>query len=190
MKSIIKLLFTTSLAIQFLVFAGCGGTKESLSAEAWSRMEHAVTARNFKFRAQWAEPLQTGGMNQIANAGLIPPGSNVNRIDLTGTANYFNMKGDQVEMQLPYYGERQVNQTYGRAEGMEFEGTATEIKTKKNERSNYYDLDFNLNNNTELLQCSLRVFPGMRTILTIYSSQRNMIRYVGELRLQEQTPQE
>ena len=182
MKSIIKLLFTTSLAIQLLILAGCGGTKKTLSAEAWSQMEQLVTVRNFQFSAQWAEPLQTGSMNQIANAGLIPPGSNVNRIDLTGTANYFNMQGDEVEMQLPYYGERQINQTYGRAEGMAYEGTAMDIRTKKNEKNGYYDLDFHLKNKTELLQCSLRVFPGMRTILTVYSSQRNMIRYVGELK--------
>lgn len=190
MKSIIRLFFSTSLAFQLLALTGCGAAKEPLSAEAWDQMEQVVTARNFKFRAQWAEPLQTGGMNQLANAGLIPPGSNVNRIDLTGTANYFKMEGNQVEMQLPYYGERQVNQTYGRAQGMEYEGTATDIQTRKNEKNKYYDLDFNLKNNTELLQCSLRLFQGMRTILTVYSSQRNMIRYVGELQLQEQTPGE
>ena len=180
-----NLLFTAWLAFQLLLLTGCGGAKEPLSAEAWDRMEHVVSTRNFQFRAQWAEPLQTGSMNQIANAGLIPPGSNVNRIDLTGTANYLNMKGDQVEMYLPYYGERQINQTYGRAQGMEYAGPATDIRTKKNEKNNYYDLEFNLKNQTELLQCSVRVFSGMRTILTIYSSQRNMIRYVGELKVQE-----
>jgi hypothetical protein len=185
MKSIEKLLLTTGLVFQFLMGTGCGASKEPLSAETWDQLEQVVTVRSFHFQAQWAEPLQTGSMNQVANAGLIPPGSNVNRIDLTGTANYFKMQGDAVEMQLPYYGERQINQTYGRAEGMAYQGTATDISTKKNEKNGYYDLDFNLNNKTELLQCSLRVFPGMRTILTIYSSQRNMIRYVGELKPQE-----
>jgi hypothetical protein len=184
MKSTSSLLITFCLALQLFAVLGCGGTKEPLSARAWDQMENAVTNRDFQFRAQWAEPLQTGSMNQIANAGLIPPGSNVNRIDLTGTANYLKMEGDRVEMQLPYYGERQINQTYGRAEGMEYEGTATDIRTIKNEKKNYYDLEFNLKNQTELLQCSLRVFSGMRTILTIYSSQRNMIRYTGEIKLQ------
>ena len=182
MKSIRILFFTATLVF---VLSGCSGAKKPLSAEAWNRMEDAVTNRNFQFTAQWAEPLQTGSMNQIANAGLIPPGSNVNRIDLTGTANYLKMQGDQVEMQLPYYGERQINQTYGRAPGMVFEGNAIDIQTRKNEKKQYYDLDFNLKNETELLQCSLRIFSGMRTILTIYSSQRNMIRYVGEIRVQE-----
>ena len=182
MKSILTLVFTACLAI---VLTGCSGAKKPLSAEAWGRIEDAVSNRDFQFRAQWAEPLQTGSMNQIANAGLIPPGSNVNRIDLTGTANYLKMQGDQVEMQLPYYGERQINQTYGRAPGMAFDGIATDIRTTRNEKKQYYDLDFNLKNETELLQCSLRVFSGMRTILTIYSSQRNMIRYVGEITLQQ-----
>ena len=186
MKSIIELPLRAFLAIPFLLLAGCGASKDPLSAQAWDRMERVVTSRNFQFRAQWAEPLQTGSMNQIANAGLIPPGSNVNRIDLTGTANYLKMEGDQVEMQLPYYGERQINQNYGRADGMEFIGPAEDIRTRKTAKNEYYDLDFNLKYKTELLQCSGRVFSGMRTILTIYSSQRNMIRYVGEVKIQGQ----
>ena len=180
----VKLDLKAFLVSLLVLFTGCGGAKKPLSAEAWDNLESTVTNRDFQFRAQWAEPLQTGSMNQIANAGLIPPGSNVNRIDLTGTANYLKMKGDHVEMQLPYYGERQINQTYGRAQGMEYEGTATDIRTVKNEKKNYYDLEFNLKNQTELLQCSLRVFSGRRTILTIYSSQRNMIRYTGRITVQ------
>jgi hypothetical protein len=144
-------------------------------------MEELVTVRNFRFTGRWAEPLQTNSMNRVANAGLIPPGSTANRIDLAVTANFLKMVGDQVEMQLPYYGERQVNQTYGRAEGMVYEGKAAEIRTTKNERQNYYDLDFDLIKKTELLQCNLRVFANRKAVLTIYSNQRNLIRYQGEV---------
>lgn len=181
MKSIFYGLFKVSVILTLISLSGCGASKEPLSSEAWAQMERLVTSRDLEFHARWAEPLQTGSMNTVANAGLIPPGSSVNRIDLTGTANYFKMSGDQVEMYLPYYGERQVTQTYGRAEGMEFEGTATDIATKKNEKGRYYDLDFNLKERTELLQCNLRVFSGSKAVLTIYSNQRNMIRYQGEV---------
>ena len=168
------------LGVAIVLLTGCGTANKPLSARQWEALERVVTG-DLQFKARWAEPLQTNSMNQIANAGLIPPGSNVNRIDLTGTANYLKVKGDRVEMQLPYYGERQVNQTYGRASGMEFEGTATNIRTTKNESRNHYDLEFNLKDKTELLQCNLRVFSNMRALLTIYSNQRQMIRYEGEV---------
>ncbi len=181
MKPIVSGLFRAALVVQVLILVGCGTSKAPLSYQAWEQMETLVTARNFEFKARWAEPLQTSSMNRVANAGLIPPGSSVSRIDLTGTANFLKMEADQVEMQLPYYGERQVNQVYGRAEGMAFEGSATDIRTKKNEQKNYYDLDFNLKEKTELLQCNLRVFSNKKAVLTIYSNQRNMIRYQGEV---------
>lgn len=161
-----------------MAIAGCG-TSRTLSDADWQQMEATVTQRDFKFEGRWAEPLQTGSLTQVTNAGLVPPGSSVNRIDLTGTANYLKMQGDEVQMQLPYFGERQVNQTYGRAEGMEFEGTATDIRTRRDEKKNYYDLDFNLKKQTELLQCNLRLYANNRALLTIYSNQRHMIRYEG-----------
>ena len=64
-------------------------------------------------------------------------------------------------------------------EGMRFEGTATDTRTGKNEKANHYDLDFKTKNQGESLQCNLRVFSGMRAILTINSNQRNSIRYDG-----------
>ncbi|MEJ2584250.1 MAG: DUF4251 domain-containing protein, partial [Robiginitalea sp.] len=168
-------------AFQLLALSSCGTAKEPLSSGTWDKMEDMVTNRDFRFKARWAEPLQTSSMNRVANAGLIPPGSSVNRIDLTGTANFLKMEGDMVEVQLPYYGERQVNQTYGRAEGVAFEGPATDITTGRNKKKKYYDLDFNLKDKTEVLQCNLRIFSNRRAILTVYSNQRNMIRYVGEV---------
>ena len=50
-----------------------------------------------------------------------------------------------------------------------------------NKQQNYYDLDFNLKDASELLQCNLRVFSNNKAVLTIYSNQRNMIRYQGEV---------
>lgn len=185
MNTRISLFCKSILIFQLIFLFGCTTSKEPLSLVTWEQMEELVTVRNFRFTGRWAEPLQTSSMNRIANAGLIPPGSTPNRIDLTVTANFLRMIGDQVEMQLPYYGERQVNQTYGRAEGMVYKGEATKIRTTKNERQNYYDLDFDLIKKTELLQCNLRVFANKKAVLTIYSNQRNLIRYQGEVEAME-----
>jgi hypothetical protein len=91
------------------------------------------------------------------------------------------LKGEDLQMELPYFGQRQVAQMGGIDQGMRFNGTATDIRTKRNEKNNHYDLDFKTRNQSESLQCNLRVFSGMRAVLTINSNQRNSIRYEGAL---------
>ena len=170
-----------TLLAAFMLLMACSSAKEPLSDSEWARLERIVTERDFKIEAQWAEPLPDISLNQIANAGLIPPGSNPNRINLIGNANYFTMQGDSVKTQLPYWGERQTVQTYGRTEGISFDGLAEKIRSSRNESQNYYDLDFNMRNKSELLMCNIRFFPGKRVLITIQSNQRNQIRYDGIL---------
>ena len=160
-----------------LVLNGCGSAWEPISNAEWDRLERIVTERNFNIEAQWAEPLPDNSLNNLANAGLLPPGSTASRINLIGNANYLNMRGDSVKTQLPYWGERQTVQAYGRTEGISFSGLAEDIRSSKNEKQQYYDLDFNLRNKSEILQCTLRFYAGKRVLITVQSNQRNQIRY-------------
>lgn len=156
------------MGLAILVFAlmSCTSTKEPLSSETWAQMENLITSKNFRFDAALAEPI----------------GGRVNRIDLTGRNAYMTLTGEEVQMQLPYFGQRQVATMGVADQGMQFKGTATDIRTKRNEKSNNYDMDFKTRNQSESLQCNLRVFSGMRAVLTINSNQRNSIRYEGQIR--------
>ena len=169
----------------FLLAVSCKTANTPLSDEEWDRLERIVTDRIFEFEAQWAEPLPDQSINALSGAGMLPPGSSPNRINLIGNANYFVMKGDSVRTQLPYWGERQTVQTYGRAEGINFEGVAENIRMGRNDNQNYYDLDFDLRNKLELLQCNIRFFSGQRALLTIQSSMRNQIRFDGTYKVSE-----
>ena len=153
-----------ALSLTILVFGlgSCTSTKEPLSSETWARIENVITSKNFRFDASWAEPI----------------GSRVSRVSITG---FMLMQGDSLQMELPYIGQRQVAQMGVGNQGMKFEGTATDIKTSRNEKNNHYDLDFKTRNQGESLQCNLRVFSGMRAVLTINSNQRNSISYDGEI---------
>ena len=167
------------LIVVMLIAFSCKTTYAPISEDEWARLERIVTERDFRMEAQWAEPLPDQSINAMSSAGLLPPGSSPSRINLIGNANYFAMKGDSVRTQLPYWGERQTVQNYGRAEGITFDGIAENIRTSKNNAQNYYDLDFDLRNRSELLQCKLRFFSGERALLTIQSNMRNQIRYDG-----------
>ena len=178
-RSIYPILFLLLFA------ASCKTAKAPLSDQEWERLERIVTDRNFEFEAQWAEPLPDQSINALSGAGMLPPGSSPNRINLIGNPNYFVMKGDSVRTQLPYWGERQTVQTYGRAEGINFEGQAENIRMSRNDSQNYYDLDFDLRNKLELLQCNLRFCSGQRALLTIQSNMRNQIRFDGTYKISE-----
>ena len=169
------------IPILFLLLAAsaCKTAGKPLSDEEWARLERIVQDRNFRMEAQWAEPLPDQSINAMASAGLLPPGSSPNRINLIGNANYLIMKGDSVRAQLPYWGERQTTQNYGRVEGITFDGLAENIRSSKNESQIYYDMDFNLRNKSDLLQCTLRFYSGQRALLTVQSNMRNQIRFDG-----------
>ena len=167
MKTMIsKLAVGLSLIGSLLILWGCGSAKEPLSAEEWSKMENVIGSQNFVFVARLAEPI----------------GSRVNQIDLTGNVNYMSMQADAVKMELPYFGTRQVAQPGAINQGIRFEGTAVDIRKTKNEKQNYYDLDFKIRDKSESFNCNLRMYSAMRAVLTVNSSQRNSIRYEGELR--------
>lgn len=167
------------VAISFLT--SCKSTVTPLTASEWAELDKLVEDRNFSMEARWAEPTPDNSLNQMASAGLLPPGSSPSRINLEGNANYFRMKGDSVEVQLPFWGERQVIQAYGGAEGITYRGPAEDLEVVKNESQSRYDVNFTLPNKSERLQCNLKIFKGYRALLTVNSTQRNSIRYEGTI---------
>ncbi len=166
MKLRFRAILILSLGILALNLQGCGSTKEPLSSETWSQMENVIASGNFRFDAVWAEPI----------------GGRVSRIDLTGYNAYMTLKGEELQMELPYFGQRQVAQIAGNNQGMQFQGKATDKSTSRNERNNSMDFSFKARNKSENLQCSLQLYSGMQAALTINSNQRSSIRYVGQLK--------
>ena len=159
----------------------CKSATTPMSEAEQQRLDRIITDRNFTMIAQWAEATPDAGINAAANAGLFPPGSSPNRINLGENSNYLKMKGDSVFIQLPYYGERQVVKTYGQAEGINYEGLANDLKINRNSDRNYYDIDFKAKDRGESFICNLRLYGGTRGLLTIQSNQRNQIRYDGTI---------
>lgn len=169
------------LACAHVFLSSCKSTVTPLTAAEWAELDKLVEDRDFSMEARWAEPTPDNSLNRMANAGLLPPGSSPSRINLEGNANYFRMKGDSVEVQLPFWGERQVVQAYGSADGITYEGPAEDLEVVKNESQSRYDLNFTLRNKSERLQCNLKIFGGKRALLTVNSTQRNSIRYEGTI---------
>ncbi|GGD39186.1 hypothetical protein GCM10011361_02880 [Muriicola marianensis] len=124
----------------------------------------------------------TQGITQVANSGLLMPGSNANRIDLMGNSNYFRVVGDSVFINLPYFGERQIGGGYGNPDvGINFEGVPLSYVLTKEEKDNKYTAEIKVRDEIETLAINLFLFPSGKADIYVNSTHRSSIRYTGEL---------
>ena len=161
------------------LLGSCSGSKNVLSEEAKMELQKQADSRSMMVKAEWAIPLTTNAMAQVFTSGLLPPGSNVSRINLIGTANSFEIRGDSIYADLPYYGERQITADYPGGKGISFKGLIEEYKSEFERRDNSQRITFNAADRAERYDVTVKLFKGQRAIVIFYSTQRNPIRYEG-----------
>jgi hypothetical protein len=161
------------------------GSSNVYTAQEKASLEKLVTDRNFEIELQWARPLVTNSLNQLADAGLFRPGDNASQINLQGNQNTFKFENDTVSANLPYYGERQMGGGYNSdGGGIDFETTPKELTLTKDDDKDYYLMEFNVRDkdSNENYDVSLTLYPSLNAIIDIWSSQRNTIQYNGTLK--------
>jgi hypothetical protein len=164
----------------FSVLFGCSSTKNSISDN--HPIHSLVDSKSFEFTADWANPRVTQSMNAVANSGLIPPGSNVARINLAGNANFIKVNGDSVSANMPYYGERQFGGGYGSATGIEFNGIPKDyVQTFDTDKGKYH-ISFTINDKSDNYLITMAIYPNKSTTVSVNLSNRNSIRYEGVLK--------
>ena len=169
--------------IILLVLSACGSSKPSYTSEQIEELNKLVESKSFLFEAEFANPLATQSMNAVSNAGLLPPGSAVNRINLMGTNNFLEVKGDTVSANLPYYGERQIAGAYNNSDvGIQFNGVSENFKMSYNETKAAYEFEFTAKNKSEIFNINGVLFANNTVSLYVNSSQRLTINYQGILK--------
>ena len=172
------------VAILSVVIALCACGSSGTITEGRENMGPQMVAdwQNFRFEADWAQPLVTTSMTRIANAGMLPAGSTASRINLIGNTNYLQISGDSVEAYLPYYGEQQMSAAYNNSDnGIQFKGLARNMEITRKEGQAGYQIKFKIKEVTELFQVNVAVFSNKKCIVNIRSSHRHPIRYDGNL---------
>jgi len=164
-----------------LILISCGGQKTTTRTKDQAQLEKMVHGKSLRLEARWANPLATQSINAIANAGLLPPGSNANRIDIMGTASFLKIKNDSVMAILPYYGERQFGSTYNPLEtGIQFQGIPENFEITYNEKKEHYTFQFDITGaRGEGFNVNGTLFPNLRTTFYINSTERLTIGYSG-----------
>ncbi|HMB64689.1 MAG TPA: DUF4251 domain-containing protein [Eudoraea sp.] len=179
MKGNIKLI----LVVFAGVLSGCGSAPRTVAETADSRKLDAwVADRSFEIKADWASPLMTNSLNQIANAGLLPQGSGAGRINLIGNTNYVRVMGDSISVYLPYYGERQMGGGYNNMDaGIQLNGIPLEYEVLKDEVSLRHKIHFSMKQKSETIDVHVILFPNLTSSVNVNSSHRNPIRYDGDV---------
>lgn len=176
------------LNIKFLILSfglfsilSCGTSREA-SSEDLARLDDMIQDQYFEIEAQWAMPLATNAMNQIAISGLLPPGDSASQINIQGNSDYFKFEGDTVTADLAYFGERQMGGGYNRNTGIEFKGVPNDLEITNDKEKQHYIINFNIDDDTENYQVSLRLYPNLNALIYVNSTQRNSISYRGNLK--------
>ena len=162
----------------YLIF-GCATPKSKASPEQMRQLKEVINERHFEIESDWALPLTTNALVSLQNAGLFPPGSNANQINLIGNPNYFKVKNDSVFAYLPYYGEVQMSAGhYGNDDGaIVIKNTIDDLEIER--KKNGYQLKFRTIAKNEGYRIFLNLFTNGRTSLRLNGNNRFPIEYTG-----------
>jgi len=145
-------------------------------------LNQMMAQKSFEIAVRTAEPQITQAMAQVANSGMLPPGSSVSRIDVSAQGYFIKVHGDSVSAHLPYYGERQMGGGgYNLDTGIKFSNLAENFEMEKDEAKQNYKIRFRVNSGTENYFVNLEIGNKGSSTSNIQSSHRNRIRYSGKV---------
>ena len=176
-----------NIFLLLILFSGCGASNKVVySPEELTAFRSLVAGKSFDVQSDWAFPLMTQGLSQLADTGLFMPGSNASRIDLIGNPNHLKVLGDSIAVNLPFFGERRMGGGYGNQDnGIRFEGIPERYTETWEEKKGRSHIAITFKQNTETLQLDLWLFPGGNAQINVNSTHRTSIRYSGHLKFEE-----
>lgn len=184
MKKILTLCFVLSLSLNL-----SAQTRKERKAEQKAKLEAQyqsiktlVESGSFSFEAIRAMPLG----NDVANIGLrLPAGSAVfqgNTVNLVGNDNHVNINNSEADIFLPFFGRVFIPKRNPSESGIKYKGEIIKYKTTFNNKKKRIILSFNAKNNSESLKFSFVISSGGQARLTVNSSTRQSISYMGDIK--------
>ncbi|WP_124981528.1 DUF4251 domain-containing protein [Nonlabens xiamenensis] len=144
-------------------------------------LKNALSNEGIRFDAVSASPQNTAAYNSVANDILIQRGDNANRINLQGQGYSLRIKDDEVQMALPFYGERRLGGGgYNQINGpFNFTGPVKNLQVVTDEENNVLVVELTTQNNTESMDIDLKIYSGDFATVYINSAAHSFIRYTG-----------
>lgn len=162
MKIMMRILMVTVAA--FIVSCGGGRPAGAVDFKDFDELTAHVQAKEFEIDHLWAMPL----------------GSSM--IDLTNNPNYLRVRGENVDVFLPYFGVRQAGGSYGSGEaGIRYDGPAKNLTIVEDKEKRRIEIRFEGRQDTENLSFYIIIFQDGKANTSVTSSQRQAISYRGHL---------
>jgi hypothetical protein len=168
-----------SMFIIAVVLCNCGLTKNPISAEEKAKVGQLIADKHYEIVSQWAKPSVSTAFMQVANSGILQPGSTAGNISLTGNNNYVRIKNDSVFIELPFFGERQMGGGYNANTGFSYKGLYADYKESYNDKKQYHTVSFLVKEEPESLQFNINIYASFKTAIMLRSSHRTFISYDG-----------
>ncbi|MCM5663150.1 DUF4251 domain-containing protein [Galbibacter mesophilus] len=179
-----KLLNIVLALVVCISITSCGSTQNAaVDSASAAKLDSVINKKEFRIDCQWAMPTISSSMMRVANSGLIPPGNNVQRIDIIDDGAFIQIKGDSAKADLPFFGERQMGGGYNtEGEGIKFNNKITDLEIEYLDKKKHHRITFSTNNSTETFDVTLMVFLNGKTSVSVNSSERDFITYDGMLK--------
>jgi hypothetical protein len=174
MKSVYLFFGVIAIAI-----VSCKSPKSAISQANIETLDAIVKNQKFHIESDWARPQVTTAMQQVLNSGLLPFGSSSGSINLIGNQNFLTVSKDSISSYLPYYGERQMQVTYGGSDSaIQFDGVMNNYKVEK-DKNNGYTISFEAKSKSENFKVYIKLSPNLMSNITLIGSSRFSISYSG-----------
>ncbi|TGV01553.1 DUF4251 domain-containing protein [Flavivirga rizhaonensis] len=166
-----------------MMFFSCKASKSIATQAEIDFLNSLVNKQAFTIKSDRAYPQVTNALQQVLNSGLMQPGSSSSVISLIGNYNFLTISKDSVSSFLPYFGERQMQVAYnGGDSAIQFDGVFEDYKAVQN-KDHSYTISFQAKSKLENFQVFIKLFPNLKTHITVNGNSRFPISYSGDLEL-------
>ena len=174
---------TKFLVILLVLLTACSSADKAISTEEAMQTKDFVENNDYEVQLQWARPLATSELSQLAAANLLPMDSRSGQINLRGTQNFIRKHGDSLSVYLPYFGTRQVTINPADTNGaIEFDGVPEDYRVSYNEKRQRSVINFSMDDGNENFNVAITVWANKRAQVNVNSSFRNSIFYTGNMK--------
>lgn len=172
-----------------IIMASCGSAKEFTDADnrAYDNLKAMVSDRQFEIISTTARPMATAAFSQLANSGILQPGSTISNIDITTNANSLKVENDSISGYFPYFGEQRFGGGYpgNTHQGIEFSDVPKNYEVTTDDSKHIVNITFKIDDdyrNNENYNVYITLYPNNRSTISINSTNRTVIEYSGSVK--------
>lgn len=193
--------YTTVILVCFclLLFSSCktskktNNTKLSLETKAFlKQLENA----DYRINITTVKPLASAATQRVFNdLGINKTGNTATRVDVTADEHFISNKQGNIESELPYFGEqRQATGQYGQIDsGIHVNSIPKNYTINAHKKKDAIVISFSnkdVKRGTENYDFSILVYANKKVTVSLSSSHRTLINYLGTLQFLTQEKDE